>query len=209
MNAYYALKATLRYYMAGTKKTWPDPPHVFFANLELTPESLRKFEKTYGPMRTWETKQRVANEERVVSSDPMTDAQERQWILRMAWCGDTEALLSMGIGNTVGYVPDVEPARGPIRIVPGVTKDGIDLYALGMWSFIRIAFLHDFFEGKIGLCANSEHGCPAPYFLIPRKGQEYCTHKCAVQMNVRRFREREKLRSKHSGRKNSKPKREK
>lgn len=39
------------------------------------------------------------------------------------------------------------------------------------------------------ICANPD--CPHPYFLQKRKGQIYCSHPCAVLINVRRFRERE------------------
>lgn len=53
--------------------------------------------------------------------------------------------------------------------------DMLEKKACVLWSLIR-------------MCENPD--CPTPYFLEARKGQKYCSHKCAVLINVRRFRAR-------------------
>lgn len=50
------------------------------------------------------------------------------------------------------------------------------------------ARLHWLKRQKIKICENPD--CPSPQFAQQRRGQKYCTHKCAVLMNVRRFRAR-------------------
>ena len=95
------------------------------------------------------------------------------------------ALSQMGIGPSRGRT------YGVLRIRPVITQAGIDLYAQDMWTFIRVAFVRDLFLKRPRICANQAYGCPSPYFLESRKGQTFCCHRCAVQMNVRRFRERE------------------
>jgi hypothetical protein len=207
MKTYYAVGATLRYYKAGKRKGWPDPPHVFFANLSPTPDGFAHFERIYGPisdptdlshLRRREQIKRLTDLEAwskwgnvIVSSRPklwkdaLVQARIRQDILREAWAGDEKALSQMGIGRLSGRT------YGEFLIRPVITPVGVDLYAGDMWSFIRIAFLRDLFLKRPRICANQAYGCPSPYFLESRKGQTFCCHKCAVQMNVRRFRERE------------------
>jgi predicted RNA-binding Zn ribbon-like protein len=58
-----------------------------------------------------------------------------------------------------------------------------------MWTVVRVAFLMDYKIGRIKVCGNPD--CVTPYFVESRKGQEFCSHKCAVLINVRRFRERQ------------------
>jgi PAS domain-containing protein len=53
-------------------------------------------------------------------------------------------------------------------------------------SVFRSLFLRDCGAKKTRVCVNPD--CPAPYFLQTRKGQKFCTHRCAVLVNVRRFR---------------------
>jgi len=135
----------------------------------------------------WQTQ--IASSRRELSADALAQVRIRQEILRRAWHRDNTALQQMGIG--LSGARNAEPTYGAIRIHPLVTPTGIDLYAGDMWSFIRVAFMRDFFLGRTRICANNAYECPSPYFLETRKGQTFCCHKCAVQMNVRRFRERE------------------
>ena len=66
---------------------------------------------------------------------------------------------------------------------------GVEIAVLELWNLVRFLFLRDYAAGKTRVCANKD--CSSPHFLERREGQKYCTHKCAVLMNVRRFRERE------------------
>ena len=77
--------------------------------------------------------------------------------------------------------------------------EGIDIAVVDLWNLTRLLFLRDYSAGRTRVCSNPD--CSSPYFLQQRRGQKYCTHKCAVLMNVRRFREREaKVKSQSKGR---------
>ena len=96
-----------------------------------------------------------------------------QRLLQRAWRGERKAISEMA--------QDVKA-----RVDVG-TKS-IDIAVVDLWSLVRLSFLRDHGADRTKVCANPD--CSSPYFLQQRKGQQYCTHKCAVLINVRHFRER-------------------
>jgi hypothetical protein len=222
---------------------WPDPPHVYFANLRIDdPKAVETFIRQYGPpsevMLKWvggvkpswlhkyesETpvseddflcwafdmfKGVVEGEFRLTIEDLMTD----QNLLRLAWRGDDnvrflirggrkmkngfEVILPSKINSPARVVAKAEEAlteefdagdAGITGTQPIVTSDAT-IATHDLWRFICFLFWMDFNEGRTAVCRNRE--CPAPYFLRSRKDKQFCSHACAVAVNVRRFRERE------------------
>src|SRR5262249_52907581 len=93
--------------------------------------------------------------------------------LQDAWRGDREALEEM----TTGLAAELELEADP---------KGLELRVRDLWTLIRLLFLRDHTRGKAKVCANPD--CSTPCFIQVRRGQKYCSHSCAVLINVRRFR---------------------
>lgn len=191
---YYATKAVIRYYGRGPKTVeidddnkpagvlgdkpvdpnrWKQPVHEYFANMRLEdpdgglcPRSVLPFISQYGLL--WE---------RPFGSRFQIDVVELiglQESLRGAWKGNKDAL------NEI-----LRDAGGDINV--SVSAKGIEISTENLWTLVCILFLRDYAEGRTKLCANQD--CErGPYFLESRKGQRYCSHPCAVLINVRRFR---------------------
>jgi hypothetical protein len=202
-KSYYATKAAIRYYGPEVERKWPDPPHVAFANLSLDDATLRMFTQRYGPLYT--PPKRSPAEEVLVSEskDPFATAsalsrlfvpdlgraQKMQELLRRAWRGERFAIVELEHDL---MQKGLRPWFGVTEKVLGLKDaptDALTLWADDIWTLVRIAFLMDYKEGRAKICANPD--CPTPCFVESRKGQEFCTHKCAVLINVRRFRERQ------------------
>jgi len=107
-----------------------------------------------------------------------------QHLLRRAWTGEGSAVHNVG-----------EEIRG-LNVRRFDPRKGMVLGTASLWRFICLLFLLDHLEGKAGFCPNPD--CLAPYFVRRRKGQQYCSHGCAVLISVHRFRAREKRHSKRS-----------
>ena len=221
MQSYYALNAQIRYYgtvpgkawlekdadsvvrmkvSGGTHSVdpakWKEPPHVALANLRgavlLDPLAAGKFTRTYGVLPEFAT-------------DPTTDPslpnigdllahypeawqkislgriQSWRWLLRGAWRGSPGQL-----DQIIKDSPETQLAA---------TRDGVVIQKVGdLWTLIWILFLKDRAAGRAKVCANAD--CPFPYFLRARKGQVFCSHPCAVLVNVRRFRKARRSKSK-------------
>ena len=106
---------------------------------------------------------------------------EAQSLLRQAWAGD---------GNAVKQIHKEAVTPGPyypvaLEIQPSVERGVVELQTRDLWNFICLLFLLDCAQGKTKICRNRD--CSAPYFIQTRKDQQYCSHKCAVLINVRRF----------------------
>lgn len=211
MRSYYAAETAIRYYgpqaegvrseaghvqavianfFAGTPK-WKHPPHEYLAGMELTDwnvERVRAFTLEYGPLaprHDWSRKltreiQTSADAERFEPGDPVwVDVAQfvaLQGLLRDAWHGDKAAVELL----TTGLADDIDLELRP---------NGIELAVRDLWTLIRILFLQDYASGNTKVCPNPDcRGMPC--FLGGRKGQTYCSHKCAVLISVHRFRER-------------------
>ena len=150
---------------------WKEPPHVALANLraDLTDSGpVRKFTKEYGYLAGIES----AGSWRV-DLVGLVDFQNQ---VRDAWRGNAYAL-QLGLRGASDVFFSVGPKQNELSIG-------------SLRTLIEVVTLQDCAGERLGLCANTD--CPAPFFLKVRKGQNFCSHRCAVLINVRRFREREK-----------------
>jgi hypothetical protein len=145
-----------------------EPVHEMLANLMLDSGSLYAFTKQWGFLEGEVDANTGTFRTRACHVMPL------QKLLQEAWRGDRQTIEN--IAKDVTARIDVSPS-------------GAEIAVLDLWSLIRILFLRDHGTGRTKVCANPD--CSSPYFLQQRRGQKYCTHKCAVLMNVRRFRERE------------------
>jgi hypothetical protein len=144
-------------------RRWKEPPHLALANLRPDTPAVLAFTRRYGVVwfRGW--------------ADPMwvlpANMIRLRDFLRQGWEGKKDVLGRMWA--------DIE-----VRMRGEPT--GVEIVVEDLWTLIRLTFLQDWVSGRPKVCGNPE--CPAPYFLAVRKGQKYCSHKCAVLINVRRFR---------------------
>jgi hypothetical protein len=199
METYYAVKAVIRYYgrlpakldggneyVVGTlsqeasdlsERLGKEPIHRRVANLVVGPDTLLHFTKRHGLF--------GGDVNHSSRSFRLSGAQFRamQEILQKAWMGDEKALKTIET--------NVE-ARLMLR------SERIEIITEDLWSFACVLFLRDFSAGKTGVCANPD--CPTRFFLLRRKRQKFCEHKCAVLMNVRRFRDRQRKLQKNNRR---------
>ena len=211
VKSYYVIQASLRYYgrlpaatevigghvfgTLGHEKAnatrWKEPPHERLANLPTYDTRGAQLVRTTKPAVSGlgESKAIEAfvrrhgilfgrvNETGHFYEDAVRFANAQE-LLRRAWSGDGAAIREIE-----------EQVEDALEAHPSVRAGGIEVATENLWSFICVLFLRDQAARKTKLCQNPD--CSNPYFLQQRKGQKYCSHKCAVLMNVRRFRERQ------------------
>jgi hypothetical protein len=148
-----------------------EPAHEALANLSPDLDSLYAFTKRWGFLAGGID---IATGEAVIRLQQVVP---RQTLLRQAWRGDKEA---------------AKQVASAVKARLDVGAKGIDIAVVDLWNFVRLLFLRDYSAGKTKVCGNPD--CVSRYFLEQRKGQQYCSHKCAVLMNVRRFRQRQTTR---------------
>ena len=163
---------------------WADPPHVALANLRDEPEAVLRFTRTYGVL-VWAR--------RKAGTVPISEVLCLRDRLRREWEGTDYSSPVTAIETTVTAWPHVQGLRAGV---------GIRVQKLG--HLIGMMFARDLWEGRAKKCGNPD--CPAPYFRAVRRGQKFCTQRCAVLINVRRFREREAARKAKRGGRNGKAK---
>jgi hypothetical protein len=149
---------------------WREPPHLFLANMPLEMADLGptyRFTKRYGFL---VGRVDVAGGSFIVDVPKIAGLQD---LIRKAWAGDETTIKELE--------RDLAPE---IRLL--VRAKEIEIGVDDLWTLTRLLFLRDCGAKKTRVCANPD--CPAPYFLQTRKGQKFCTHRCAVLVNVRRFR---------------------
>jgi hypothetical protein len=150
---------------------WREPPHYFFANMSLDTADLGptyQFTKRYGYLVGYID---VAGGRFLVDVAKMAGLQD---LIRRAWAADETA------------IEELERDLAPeVRL--SVRAKEIEIGVSDLWTLIRLLFLRDYAAKRTRVCANPD--CPAPCFIQTRKGRKFCSHKCAVLINVRRFRE--------------------
>ncbi len=189
---YYTPTCEIRYRDKQAVGKWIEPPHYYLANLELSRESIRSFATRFGlPYREWrwESSRMDRGKRRGSWVLNKRDIERMQALLQRAWRGESGAIADIEKGD-----PNCprDPVYRKIEVDWSIGSKGIVATALNLWSFMRIAFLQDCATARTRVCGNQD--CPTPFFLQARKGQKYCSHKCAVLINVRRFRKRRKTR---------------
>lgn len=149
---------------------WKDPPHVALANLRDEPTSALRFTRTYGVIAF-----DYNGEPRTI---PVIDLLRSRDKLRRAWDGDEEVVLEI-----------LNSPQAILLVRPG----GIEIVVENLWTLVCVMFARDFWDERLKKCQSPD--CPAPYFLPVRKGQKFCSQRCAVLINVRHFRERKSQRA--------------
>jgi hypothetical protein len=219
MKAYYALGSTIRYYArlphsieevavgdaAGTcdlrglletdvvdvTRRWKESPSVVLANLDVASiPAVRTFLNRYGPLTGPSLQMPEAGTGRPRFYENLAKLTSFRDSLRRAWGNDADAIRELS--GLVSYRSEVliegrlrVPAHGSDSIV--VENSQIVAVVEPLKRFIVLLLLRDLQQGRAAVCQSPD--CPAPYFLRERKGQQFCTHKCAVLVNVRKFRE--------------------
>ena len=198
MESHYAITSMIRYYKPpydvdllpgrnpGLRVTpvgstgeafnisrWKDAPHVALANLRDEPEAVLRFVRTYGLLARGKRK-----------TVPIREVLEHRDSLRRGWEGETFNFFAFPAWH--GATLCTGPAGGFVFAIDA------------LWPLIQAMFIQDWTEKRIKKCGNPD--CPAPYFCAVRRGQKFCSQKCAVLINVRQFRARETAR-KAKGRK--------
>jgi hypothetical protein len=199
MGSHYAVTGAIRYYIPPPRRValqgallaaagapasrrdvdylfrWKEPPHVELANLRDDSESALRFTRIYGALSSdYKGEQGI--------TIPVIQVLTFRDCLRGAWSGEYESL-SLILDEA--------------KIVTRMSPAGMDLVPADLWTLIRVIFARDFWDKRAKKCENPD--CPAPYFLAVRKGQKFCSQKCAVLINVRHFREREARRTAKKG----------
>lgn len=148
---------------------WKDSPHVALANLRDDPQAALRFTRTYGVLSP-----RYKDDP---MSFPLRDVFRYRDDLRAAWEGRNK-MFFWWLESYAG-LPAVLRAR----------RSGLEMVITELRTLVHLMFSRDYWDGRVKKCASPD--CPAPYFLAVRRGQKFCSHECAVLINVRRFRERE------------------
>jgi hypothetical protein len=189
MQSHYAISGAIRYYkppydvellpggsprlrvtLVGSSaeafniSRWKDAPHVALANLRDEPEAVWRFVRTYGLL---------ARRKRKTIS--VREVLEHRDSLRRAWEGEEFNFFAF-------------PAWHGATLCAG-QRGGFIVAIDALWPLIQVMFLQDWTEKRIEKCGSPD--CPAPYFCAVRRGQKFCSQKCAVLINVRKFRTRE------------------
>jgi hypothetical protein len=183
MRSHYAVTSEIRYYGLGEKgfdfSRWKDAPHVALANLRDDPKAVLRFTRTYGALGQYENV--LGPHKR--KTDPVQEALHYRDFLRRAWEGDTFTFFAL-------------PASHGATLC-AMQAGGFIIATSTLWPLIQVMFIQDWQQKRIKKCGNPD--CPAPYFCAVRKGQKFCSQRCAVLINVRHFREREAARKAKGG----------
>jgi hypothetical protein len=191
----FVISGTLDEWRFGGESTWPEDPHIAFANLLLEDaKAVEAFVKRYGvPKESFFDKDKEEAESAAylrqlgiapfkspppktfsIDSSLLEQLQER---LRGAWDNDWNLHKAY-----VGLVQEqIEFGTAVIMQPPGPVL----LRAADPWTFICFLFLRDFMAARLGFCGNPD--CPAHYFRKKRKTQKYCEQGPCVQYAQRRY----------------------
>jgi hypothetical protein len=172
---------------------WSQPPHVELANLFLRDAAedqsnlgaVYRFTKRYGYVSGWVDRTGEYSFVKPFRVD-VTDLGLIQDSIRSAWEGDQTAIAEL----EEGLFPQVR-----LKISEGEIELGVS----DLWTLIRILLLRDIAEKRTRVCKGPD--CQTPYFLQARKGQMFCSHRCARLASVRSFRARQKSKKSSNSRK--------
>lgn len=172
---------------------WKEPPHVVMANLgyqSIRPsavasdDDVRRFTERYGmDLRLRDLP--VSENTAPLVLDEFRNSQKE---LREAWERRDHRIFTDPNGEARdqgwGWFPADLKVRGR----------RLELHPADVWTFMQILLARDIATGCAKVCRNPD--CPAPYFIAQRNDAKYCSHSCAVAVNVRNFRQRRRKRNK-------------
>jgi hypothetical protein len=190
----FVISGSLDKWRFGGEFTWPEAPHIAFANLLVEDaRAVEAFIKRYGVLKESfldkdpEEAEAAAQLRKLgiapfkspppktfsIDSTLLEDLQEH---LRGAWDNDWSLHKAY-----VGLVQE----QIEFGTAVNVQRPGVVLRTADPWTFICFLFLRDFMSGRLGFCGNPD--CPAPYFRKKRKTQKYCEQGPCVQYAQRQY----------------------
>jgi hypothetical protein len=187
-------------------KLWADVPHVAFANLGYDPQrragvatddQIRMFTTQYGPLGAG------GNEEAAtVPQEPfwlsLANFRFLQVQLREAWTKRDASQFTDPANLAMGH----ELLPMSLKVKGGI----LEMQPASLYAYMGILLARDIAEGCARVCQN--RNCHTPFFIAKRSDQLYCSHPCAVAINVEKFRQRQvRKRSKKNEREPKRPKR--
>ena len=179
---------------------WKEHPHVVLANLGYDPErggglasdgNVRSFITQYGPLGTPPLFSEAADtvtreaEQFDLTMDVFHNQQLR---LRAAW-----------EKQSVGLFADPNNNRAVIGFeflrTNWTVRDGaVEFCFASLVEYVGVLLARDIAEGRAKICQNST--CNTPYFVAKRRDAKFCCHRCAVAVNVRNLRRRQRRKKK-------------
>jgi len=165
-----------------------EPPHTVFANMGYDPkrphsyasdDAVIKFIKRYGAPQV-----RRANRPGTPFKVSLENVRTCQMELRNAW----------NAGNARYFTEPPDAATwlvlDELRADWTATPRGLELRPISLIAYMGLLLARDLAQKFARRCQNPE--CPAPYFVAKRSDALYCSHKCASDVNVKKFRVRQK-----------------
>jgi len=178
------------------KNEWPDPPHVAIANLGYVTGQVNRF-ASESEMRGFILRYGIPedlNSYPSATNDVMPFEMRvsifrwHQQQIRLAW-EKRDVRLFTDPGNFTEFLGFEYLAVNWVA-----HRDGLILQPADCFTFAGLLLARDLAEERALICKNPN--CPAPYFVANRLGAKYCSHRCAVSVNVRNFRNRSRRRGK-------------
>ena len=108
--------------------------------------------------------------------------------LREAWRQANTCLFTDPRGVTESFGYDMRP------ITWGVKRHGLEIRPASCFDYVGLLLARDIAEGSAKICQNPD--CASPYFVARRSDAKFCSHPCAVAVNVKNFRQRAKRKRK-------------
>ena len=175
-------------------RRWKDPPHVALANLGYASDrrggvasekDIVWFTERYGPLGVEGGADTAA-----LGEEPFwTKLEVFRWFqrnLREAWRKPDASLF---------LNPPGQDAKGMLgydlmRITCEAKNGRLELRPMTCADYISILLTRDLAAGCAKVCQNPK--CVSPYFVAKRRDAKFCSHPCAVLVNVIKFRQRQR-----------------
>jgi hypothetical protein len=162
---------------------WPDPPHVFLANIGYanriaSVEEVEKFTRRYGPLSVDPGSSAPADSFEVY----VASFGERQEKLRHAWRRQDAKSLWFPAGFENFEQFDLPLFWG---------DRGVVLRPADCWTYLSLLLTRDLTEDRARICENKTT-CPTPFFVATRGNKKFCSWDCANVVTQRNFRKRRK-----------------
>jgi hypothetical protein len=184
-------------------KVWKDPPHVALANLGYRSDErggvasgqdivwfLRRFGELGLDLEEEGGVGGAAQRETPFEFRVMFFV-DRQRDLREGWAQKDASLFT--------NPPRWRTAAQFLPVVYYIKGGRLEIKVASLDALMGILLTRDLAEGRAKMCERKN--CPNPYFVATKKDARYCSHLCAGNVAVERFRDRRKFEKKTKGRK--------
>jgi hypothetical protein len=168
--------------------SWSSPPHEYLANLAYDPASrgglasknnVLYFTRMYGPFEP--------EEDGVPFFLELEAFHNVQKQLREAWREQDHHLIFKRSWWTGGFENNPEHQ---FRVNWEVKRGSLQMKVSNCKDYLSVLLARDIAEKHAKVCRNPK--CHTPFFVAQRTDVKYCSHSCAVVINVKNFRQRHK-----------------